>query len=376
MSFLRKYGAKLFFGISCVLLIASLAFSAVSFARYVSKVEHGGGAGTATIDCSVTAESSENTFVNAAYMQKVSSSGTTQPVRMNNWADSDFEYRNTGEHGINYEYSFVFYMPKGFAENMMFQVLELDVKTVGETIVKTPIKASNLYKMSSAASGSAVRGIEQVTQMSVDGTTEPISNEYKTLIDKGGLLDLDCDVTTASAAGEPKDGTSYVVESDPKTTSVKTTFSTIDGVTNQIICPVSFMREDTLEYFRFVVNMTVTETKAHVLTSAAPHHFRLRTVLLNARDPRDYNITFDSATFGYTEDDIETKCVPIPEVGFDIRWKKSGGKVVFENGKPVLEAAVKNANGTVGDYVTVSIGSCMGLGSPCRVAAIFVQSPD
>ena len=51
---IKKHGAKIFFGISCFLLAISLAFSAYSYARYVSSDGGQTGAGTASVNCSVS----------------------------------------------------------------------------------------------------------------------------------------------------------------------------------------------------------------------------------------------------------------------------------------------------------------------------------
>lgn len=335
MKYLHKYGAKLFFGTACVLLIVALAFSGISFARYVSGANGGGAAGAASIDCSVNVVGGENTFVNAPYMQTVSG-GNTQPVRMNNWADTKFSVENHGKHGLKYEYSFVFYMPAGFAENMMFQILKCDSNDV-------VTHASKLYSLTAE-----LDAIEETTATE-DGIV--FENEYAELIALGGLLDLE--------------GGS-VRESGSESALVKTTFATSwaesgNGyIAGQLVSPVSFTTEQQLGYYRITVNLA--RSSRGVICDGDTHKFVLRTVLLASRNSSDYNLVWDINNYVTESGD---RIQPSFSGDFELRWTADGTG---------LEAAEHNEDGSVGEFRKVNVGMCMGLGSPCKIAAVFTQT--
>ncbi|MCI9031930.1 MAG: hypothetical protein HFK09_05360 [Clostridia bacterium] len=355
MSFLKKYGAKIFFGLSCVLLAAAIAFSAMSFARYVSHVGSGGGASTATIDCKVNVSGGgENTFVNAPFMQSVS--GNTVPVRMNNWAETEFSLENHGKYGLKYEYGFVFYVPNAFADKAMFQFLELGD---GDAVVK----ASDMYKVSGAE-------LEATTQTS-DGLK--FENEYDMLINDGGKLEVDSTKVTDAGARDAKLRTTFV-----------TTYpqDMEGGLAGKLVCPVSFARAALLGYRCITVNLARTaEAEEHILKEGDVHRFVLRTVLLEARDDiaSEENKNFDLAVYGELEPIIAV------ESGYHVKWEGEGderhlvaaemkpvenGETVEPDKKIIIDGKEYKITGT---YERVTPSACMGLGAPCVIAAVFTQ---
>ena len=354
MSVFKKYGAKIFFGLSCLLLTAALAFSAVSFARFVSHVSSGGGAGTATIDCkvNVVGDGTENTFVNAPYLQSVS--GNVVSVRMNNWAETTFSVENHGTFGLKYEYSFVFYVPTEFADKAMFQLLEKNEENA-------VVKASDMYRVS---------GSELAVTHSTSNGLE-FENEYQTLISEGGKLEVDSTKVTDGGEREAKLRTTFV-----------TTYpeSMAGGLGGKLVCPVSFMRDKTLTYKAITVNLTRTSTNRYILENGDKHKFVLRTVLLDARDDiaSSENRDFDMSVYGSLEP------ISTPDSGYHVKWSGEGADkhlVAAEiepltegesTTKEVVEIGEKSYKVT-GEYLEVTPSTCMGLGAPCRIAAVFTQ---
>lgn len=355
MTVLKKYGVKIFFGISCLLLVAAVAFSAVSFARFVSRVNSGGGASAATIDCKVNVAGGENTFVNAPFMQAVS--GNTTPVRMNNWADTEFSVENHGKYGLEYEYSFVFYVPTNFADKAMFQLLETgDAGSV--------VKASDMYKVS----GSEL----VVTNATKDGIK--FENEYETLISSGGKLEVDS--TKVTDVGKKDAGL--------RTTFITTYPATMEGgLAGKLVCPVSFARDAVLDYRCITVNLRRdVGSDEYVLKEGDVHAFVLRTVLLDARDDigSEENKDFDMAVYG------ELEPIITPESGYHVKWETSGGEKYLaaaeikplNDGETVEDDKKVTIDGEeyriTGEYLRVTPSACMGLGAPCMIAAVFTQT--
>lgn len=368
----KKHGAKVFFGVACFLLVLSLCFSAYSYARYVSHVDaNGGTAGTATIDCDFTVNNNGNgVFINAPFMQKVTEN--TQPVRMNSWAESMITVNNQGPvSGLQYEYSFVFYLPKGFAECAMFQLVELknpEGSRDDETALRLAEakKASELYRMDPAS-------LSLVTVTHTDAGV-PIANDYRELIDAGMELGID---TVGSSA---------VLQENPVSALMTGTFATYykdETQAEHFVTPIAITDSTDFQFYRITVNLSLTENPAeYVLRGGDAHSFLFRLVLREARDTSLFeNTLWNPAVMWETSENadgsltyirpLEAK-MPTVDEGYECRWATDGeGNYLFDetSGEPLLQIAEK----ATGAWQTVSVRSCVGFTSPSRVAIVFTQ---
>ncbi len=370
MQFMRKYGAKMFFAIACLLFVASLAFSAFSLARYVTDSEHNNGAGAAAIGCEFRVDNGGlGAFINAPYMQQVA--GNTRPVRMNSWSESMLIVTNNGRAGLVYEYSFVFYMPQGFAECAMFQLLELEENGATQESAPSRLhaakKASKLYHIESAPEGSApaVRNIVEA-QETADGVA--VENEYQSLINEGNEI-----VLSASTA---------VLSEEEQRGVAKRTFATYypaagTDTVDRFVCPVGMEQSIGFRYYRMTINISRT-AKEYRLKEGESQSFLLRLVLLNRLDSALVDVAWNSADYWQTDESgnfTVPKAQPQAAGDYLCRWATddSGKPVLDGGGKPQLEAAEKNADGTVTAYRTIKVGTCVGITSPCRMSAVFTQ---
>ena len=365
MELTDKRGAKLFFALACLLLIMSLAFSAYSFANYVSRVDSDGNqSGVATVDCGVAVSGKLEPFIDSPYIIK-QPGDNTRPVQMNTWSETTITIDNHGNHGLDYRYSFVFYMPKDFGESAMFQLLELEapvrLPTEGETPANRQdvVKASRIYRI--AENGTDVT--ETTATDAADGAAE-IKNEYQSYIDGGNELLL---------------GGSYATVMNKKqAASVTRTYATYyadTGVEAQIfVCPVNFDESIYMDYYRVTLNLSSPDS-SYILREGEVHSYVLRVVPRKALSKVDIGEwTVDT----YWEKDesgayIKPISLPVPESdAYVFRWSPATGPTATAPKLQVRGAAQTSES----DWRDVTVKNCVGTTNPCRVAAVFTQTRD
>ncbi len=367
----KKHGAKIFFVIACFLFALSLAFSAYSYARFVTSAGvNSGGVDMLPIECEVTVNNGGGSpsFINAPFMQKISDN--TKPVRMNSWAETTISLRNNGAPDkLKYECSIVLYFPEEFAASAMFQFLELGKPESGreEEPVKLvdAVKASELYKITPALGESGVAELEKVVATS-DGVV--IENDYQSLIDENKLLKI-----------SPDSGAE--LQNEIRSVPVSSTFATYNnenGITG-FVTPVSVRRNTRMRFYRITVNFAYDkDPNEYVISGGETKSFVLRLVLLESRT---LNAEWNVSELWKTETDasgettyIEPIKTPSVESDHECRWAvKDTGEYDFENGKPFLQ--IKKKTESAWKNVVVS-ETCIGLISPVKISGVFTQVPN
>lgn len=354
-----RRGAKIFLALACFLLAVSLAFSAYSFAGYVSRVDSDGNqAGIATIECGFSVSGELEPFIDSPYIIQQTGENT-RPVRMNAWSESLITVDNHGKYGLDYRYSFVFYMPKSFGDCAMFQMLELKAPVRlpdgGETPVRHAdvVKASRIYRI--AENGTDIA--ETTTTDTADGAVE-IENEYQDFIDGGNELMLG--------------GSFASLMSQKQTASLDRTYATYyaDGSasTQIFVCPVTLNEKTELDYYRVTINLSSADS-SYILREGEVHSYMLRVVprkALNKSDIGDWSI--DSY---WEKDDSGAYVKPLsqPVAGSEayvFRW---------DNSAAVPKLQVRGVTQTAeSDWRDIEVKNCVGTTSPCRVAMVFSQT--
>ena len=362
MKLLQKNGTKAFFCIACLLLAISFAFSAYSYAAYVSRADgNDTSSGVATIDCEVTVNNGGyGSFINAPIFQQVTDS--TRPVQMNSWAETVIKLSNKGSYGLRYEYGFVFYMPKSFADNAMFQFAELAGGEYVSGDSDSVLRASKMYSISAdtAEYGSIVE-----TDKTVDGIT--IQNDYKELIEAGDELVMD--IAHSSA----------VIQDGAKKGNVKHTYATYTSIggsatDNMFVCPVTFDDDLDMSFYRITFNVA-RDGERYVLDENESHYFLFRLVLRSSLDSGEFSTVWNvddywnkDASGNYTT----AKQTPVVTDDFVCRWAESGGAPMLgSDGKPQLQIAAADAADV---WQNVSVRNCIGVTSPCGIGMVFSQT--
>lgn len=375
---LRKHGVKIFFVIACFLTALSLILSAYSYARYVTSENTGmDGAGIAGVDCELTMQNGGgSSFVNAPFVQKISDN--TQPVQMNSWAEAQVTVRNNGpKNGLKYEYSFVLYMPQGFAERAMFQFAELkdpndarDEEDGGARLADAK-KASEIYILDPSS----------LKLVQADKTNQGITieNDYRSLIADGGELKIETDAPCAVLLGETR------------TVSEKSTYSTyrLENGSLHFVAPVSYTRQAEMRFYRITVNFSYTEnTQEYVLSGGDAKSFLFRLVLKESLDSDKFSDSvFDPSVLWVTTEGEDGKLsyvrpldgelgLPQTDEKFECRWATQitdgTESYVFDNeGKPVLQIKAKNESEE--SWQSITYGARVGLTSPTKITAVFTQ---
>ncbi len=346
MEFVKKHISKFVFSFACLFLAAAIAFSAYSFAGYVSRVDKIENAGVATIDCKVVVGGDLGSFINAPYIQTVGDN--TSPIRMNDWSNASVTVKNEGTHGLKYNYSFVFYMPEDFAKCAMFQLLELESEGSEEVS-----KASRIYRISDDGNGLTEADRTDIS----DGAIE-IENAYQQYIDNGNELAVAAD--------------SHVEVGNPEVTTIKRTYASYylfgDSTnTKAFVCPVSFRETEELSYCRITVNID-SDDSAYTLNCGDAHAYVFRLVPRKALEG-GVSETWSVDKYWITGDDGTQTCIsePIPESeDYEFRWVKEDGST------PVLQA--HEINSADGGWFNVSVENNVGMTNPTRVSAVFTQS--
>ena len=351
------------------MLVLSLIFSSYSYARYVSRSDvESGGVGTAKIDCGFTVNGGggNDSFINAPFMQKVTDN--TQPVRMNSYSESVVTVSNYGKpSGLKYEFGFVFYLPKEFAEHAMFQLVELKTPESGR-------EDDAAERLTDAKKASALLSLDPATLklynvvQTADGVK--IENDYAELINSGGELGIDTDSPCA------------VLQDKIYSVSITDTFATYrtdDNGAEHFVAPVSVSVPAELQFYRITVNLSYTsDPYEYVLTGGASKSFLFRLVLREARDSAIFeNTVWDPAFLWETSENddgtvsfIRPERLPDVENEYACRWATDGGGWEFDaSGKPVLEIKENAA----GEWYKVNARDCVGLTSPAKLAVVFTQ---
>lgn len=374
----NKLVAKILLGVTCLLIIAVLAFSAYSFARYVSQVEGGGNAGVAFVDCKVNVSGSGCSFIDAPFIQQVGQN--TQPIRMNSWSESTVSLSNEGKHRLSYRYSFVFYVPQDFALSCMFQLLELKNNSRAPED-DTPSRltdverASRIYRLQNPDEDAGVTaeqtsfGIVEATHTArISDSVEPIAitNDYQSVIDANRELKfVDC-VAQQSSARE---------------SSIKRTYAAYKSYEGNedvriYLSPVTFDEAETLAMYKITLNLQ-TEDLAndeyanadHVLDDGETHNYVLRLVprkaLGNGVAEKDENgKTVEWNASKYFKDDVCLSPNPLSgSESYSYAWL---------NGTPKLVAYEKSDTDKI-NPIDVIVGECVGMTVPVRVSAVFIQ---
>lgn len=357
MDALYKKGSKILFIVACVIFALSLAFSGYSYATYVSGVDSSGNSsGVATIACTYSVDNGgQGSFVNAPYIFKITD--TTQPVRLNHWAESVITVRNNGKAGLNYEYSFVFYMPTGFAQAAMFQFAEL---TDGNYVYgdrNKIVKASKMYRIAETPDGGSVMTVEETAETS-GGIA--IENEFQDIIDKGGLLGID-------------EVTSYAVEQEKQQTgTVRHTYATYSGVGSQetFVGSVTFADEITYGQTRVTFNIKRSAENRYVLKNGDAHSFLFRLVLRDELNDGEFSSVWNADNYWEKDEHgnyTEAKQTPTATEDFKYRWIKGD--------TPTAVPRLQYANAVGGDnWETVTVKDCIGITSPCKINMVFTQT--
>lgn len=354
MQFIRKNLYRIVFAIVSVMLLISIVTSAVSLASYITgRTVNEDNVGVAPISCSFTVSNSQDgKFINAPFMQSIIS-GQTKPVQMNTVIESEINVVNSGSYGNSYQYSFVFYMPKEFAESVMFQLVRVD----NSRATRSASAASEFYQIDTANG--------KLLKKAILADTDKIPNDYQSVIDDGKELILN----------------GYAVEeATPRTVTREYTYTTYyhdtytvaedEGVAEQsevklLLCPIVAKEEQAVTYYR--VTVTLPAGSDYVLNEEAGsikigHTYLFRCVPRAAMDRNVYSKVWNAAA-----DKEAGKLPEVPE-GYKCRWA-SGTDAVLE----IAEIPTDGSAEIWRQILPTTEEDCIGLTNPTKINVVFTQ---
>lgn len=315
-----------------LLVACAVILTSYSFARYVSIVDEIKGANVAGISCSFEVNGTQTPFINAPFMQRVSENA--EAVQMNTYSETVITVKNAdGDASRDYRYSFIAYIPERFAENMMFQFVELG----GSTAASEKVKASKLYQINEASPNG-------VRYAQIDGIADgAIPNDYQSLIDSGSgelVLSMHAEKETTLRKGLLL--STY--------TSYRTDYYG-DNEVKSLACSITTCRECEFIYYKLTVNLPVTA--AYMLGKGASKSFLLRLVPSSALASSEYEKNAWDATL-YKDKSV----APVAPDGYECRWNEAGDGLQAKQD---------------GDWFDIFPRECIGLSSPSRINVVFTQ---
>ena len=206
------------------------------------------------------------------------------------------------------------YIPERFAENMMFQFVELSGGASSVAADPDAVKASELYQIHPASPN----GIRDAVIEGIGDKEVP--NDYRQLIDsEGGRLEL-------SMHAEKE------VES--------------------LMCSVTTRREQKFNYYKLTVNLPLTDD--YLLGKGATKSFLFRCVPSSALPSSEYETNVWNPAL------YDKSIVPTVPDGFDCRWNEAGtGLQASQDGGA--------------SWFDINPKDCVGLSSPSRINVVFTQ---
>ncbi len=335
---LRKTCFNILLCCACALVIVAVVLASFSFAGYVTSTKTGDkNADVIGINCNFRVDGaggSGSTFINAPFLQSVSDNA--QAVQMNTYNECVITVYNSS-HSLNYNYSFVMYIPKRFATRMMFQYVELSAASSRATA----LTASRLYQIQGDESALTVG---EAVIYGNDHQQIDIPNDYQNLISSGKELSL---IMNAEVYGK----------ADGIANRSFTTYRTVDGV-EKLLCPVSLKCSETLDYYKLTVSLPNTEN--YVLGRGKEKSFLFRCVPTAILDSAE----FTSNTWADTVENIlegEYPAVP-DEYAFEINRASWDASRTLEVRKTDEES-----------WTRVTPKNCIGISSPSRINVVFSQ---
>ena len=317
--------------ITCLLVVCAVVLTSYSFARYVTLYGESSSGNVAGISCSFTVDGKKSAFVNAPFLQRVSSDA--EAVQMNAYSETVITVNNENDEASrDYRYSFIMYIPRRFAENMMFQFVELS------SDASDAVKASELYQIHP----DSPNGIRDAVIEGIGDKEVP--NDYRQLINgEGGVLELSM---YAEKEDEPRKGvllstyTSYRTE----------VFGDVE--VESLMCSVTTRREQQFDYYKLTVNLPVTDD--YLLDRGASKNFLFRCVPSSALPSSEYE------TNVWNPELYDKSIQPSVPDGFICRWNAAGtGLQVSQDGGA--------------SWFDVNPKDCVGLSSPSRINVVFTQ---
>ena len=309
--------AKISIVLFCLLTFVLVGMAGISFAMYVSSVQTPGNAGVMEINCKYTVENSDLAFVNTPYQDGDS------PVtgKGNTYSNTVIEVTNFGVNtGMSYQYAFVFYLPTLFANNSIFQLVQLDGNTA--------VSATPLYSF-----------------IGEDGRLNPtvqpdVSNDYDGLVNsEGGLLNVSFNCSKVSvAATYSRTFKTYQYANEPH---------------GKVLCPITIKKTETVEYCRLVFNLDASK---YFLGDGDSARFLLRVAPIK-------ELNDELISSAWNPDDYIKDTLTTTSKGFTVKFNQSGN----------IDITYTDDDGTQVVYPNVYVGSCTGITFPSRMNVLFTQ---
>ncbi len=334
---LQKNVFKILLVITCLLVICAVVITSYSFARYVTLYGELNGGNVAGISCSFVVDGKKSTFVNAPFLQRVSSDA--EAVQMNAYSETVITVNNKNdETSRDYRYSFIMYIPERFAENMMFQFVELSGDASSLAVAPDAVKASELYQIHPASPN----GIRDAVIEGIGDKEVP--NDYRQLIDgAGGKLELSMH---AEKEDEPRKGVLLSTYTSYRTEVYG------DVEVESLMCSVTTRREQQFNYYKLTVNLPVTDD--YLLGKGAAKSFLFRCVPSSALPSSEYETNVWNPAL------YDKSIQPTVPDGFSCRWNDAGtGLQASQDGGA--------------SWFDINPKDCVGLSSPSRINVVFTQ---
>ena len=334
---LQKNVYKILLVITSLLVICAVVITSFSFARYVTLYGELNGGNVAGISCSFVVDGKKSTFVNAPFLQRVSENA--EAVQMNAYSETVITVNNKNdETSRDYSYSFIMYILERFAENMMFQFVELSGDASSLAVESDAVKASELYQIHpdspNCIRNAVIEGI---------GDKE-VPNDYRQLIDgEGGKLELSMH---AEKEDEPRKGILLSTYTSYRTEVYG------DVEVESLMCSVTTRREQQFNYYKLTVNLPVTDD--YLLDKGASKSFLFRCVPSSALPSSEYE------TNVWNPELYDKSIQPAVPDGFICRWNDAGSG---------LQASQDGG----ASWFDINPKDCVGLSSPSRINVVFTQ---
>lgn len=334
---LQKNVYKILLVITSLLVICAVVITSFSFARYVTLYGELNGGNVAGISCSFVVDGKKSTFVNAPFLQRVSENA--EAVQMNAYSETVITVNNKNdETSRDYSYSFIMYIPERFAENMMFQFVELSGDASSLAVESDAVKASELYQIHpdshNCIRNAVIEGI---------GDKE-VPNDYRQLIDgEGGKLELSMH---AEKEDEPRKGILLSTYTSYRTEVYG------DVEVESLMCSVTTRREQQFNYYKLTVNLPVTDD--YLLDKGASKSFLFRCVPSSALPSSEYETNVWNPAL------YDKSIQPAVPDGFICRWNDAGSG---------LQASQDGG----ASWFDINPKDCVGLSSPSRINVVFTQ---
>ena len=334
---LQKNVYKILLVITSLLVICAVVITSFSFARYVTLYGELNGGNVAGISCSFVVDGKKSTFVNAPFLQR--GSENAEAVQMNAYSETVITVNNKNdETSRDYSYSFIMYIPERFAENMMFQFVELSGDASSLAVESDAVKASELYQIHpdspNCIRNAVIEGIGD----------QEVANAYRQLIDgEGGKLELSMH---AEKEDEPRKGILLSTYTSYRTEVYG------DVEVESLMCSVTTRREQQFNYYKLTVNLPVTDD--YLLDKGASKSFLFRCVPSSALPSSEYE------TNVWNPELYDKSIQPAVPDGFICRWNDAGSG---------LQASQDGG----ASWFDINPKDCVGLSSPSRINVVFTQ---